>query len=72
MRKFFFLILLFSTAVVSMAMTTAERADSAYNAEDYRLAIELYNKAVAEDGVSAGIYYNLGNAYYRAGCWAVL
>lgn len=47
------------------ALTTAQRADSAYNAENYRQAIELYQQAIAADGVSSDIYYNLGNAYYR-------
>lgn len=40
-------------------------ADSAYNKEDYRMAIELYNRNIAENGPGADIYYNLGNAYFR-------
>lgn len=50
---------------VASALTTAQQADSAYNKEDYRLAIELYNRALAQDGASSTIYYNLGNAYFR-------
>lgn len=47
------------------ALTTAQRADSAYNAEDYRAAIELYNAAITADGPGTDVYYNLGNAYFR-------
>ena len=44
-----------------------EAADSAYMKENYAEAIDLYNKAISEDGVSSTLYYNLGNAYYRNG-----
>lgn len=54
-------------AVHAAAIATVERADSAYNKEDYPEAIRLYNQALSEGNVSAGIYYNLGNAYYRDG-----
>ena len=64
MKKILFLILL-SVTVSAKALTVAEEADSAYNKDDFRLAVELYNRALIEDGVSADVYYNLGNAYYR-------
>lgn len=44
-------------------------ADTAYmrgTAEDYLEAIRLYNEAIKKYGSSAAIYYNLGNAYFRA------
>lgn len=47
------------------AMTLAQQADSAYNAEDFRRAIELYNEAISTDGPGSDVYYNLGNAYFR-------
>lgn len=47
------------------AATLAQQADSAYNREAYVDAIRLYNEAIATDGVSSNILYNLGNAYYR-------
>ena len=50
----------------AFALTIGQRADSAYNAEDYRAAIELYKESIAKEGISSQIYYNLGNAYYRA------
>lgn len=43
------------------------KADSAYNAKNYEEAVALYTQAIEEEGVSAGILYNLGNAYYRLG-----
>lgn len=42
-------------------------ADSAYKAEDYGEARDLYLQSINTYGPSAKIYYNLGNAYYRAG-----
>lgn len=49
------------------ASPTTERADSAYNKEDYRKAIRLYTSAIENEGVSPELYYDLGNAYYRTG-----
>lgn len=43
----------------------ANKADSAYNKENYGEAVNLYLQSIDEDGVSSEIYYNLGNAYYR-------
>ncbi|MDE6691974.1 MAG: tetratricopeptide repeat protein [Muribaculaceae bacterium] len=66
MKRIIFVISLFFVAALSMsALTTAQQADSAYNVEDYRMAIRLYLKAIDDDGVSPEICYNLGNAYYR-------
>ncbi len=45
------------------AVTKAD-ADSAYVNEDYQTAIAGY-EALLQQGVSADLYYNLGNAYYR-------
>lgn len=57
--------LILVTTLGSVALTTAQQADSAYSKEDYRMAIRLYLQAIDSDGVSPEIYYNLGNAYYR-------
>lgn len=65
MKRIIFVISLFLVAVSASALTTAQEADSAYNREDYRLAIRLYHQAIESDGVSPEIYYNLGNAYFR-------
>lgn len=46
---------------------TVEQADSAYTADDFLTAARLYQESIDELGPSTGRYYNLGNAYYRAG-----
>lgn len=47
----------------TQAMTKAD-ADSAYAAGRYQEAIKCY-ETLLKQGVSADLYYNLGNAYYR-------
>ncbi len=44
-----------------------QQADSAYAADNFALAEELYLKAANEIGTSSTLFYNLGNAYYRQG-----
>lgn len=61
------IILLILPALTSIAGTFDQRADSAYNAEQYPDAINLYLEAIKTDGTSSTLYYNLGNAYYRNG-----
>lgn len=68
MKKILTIILLLvfgATAVCAQGLTLAQQADSAYNKEDYRLAIDLYNRSLTADGPGTDVYYNLGNAYYR-------
>lgn len=42
-------------------------ADVAYNEADYQKAVELYEQLIAQEYASAELYYNLGNAYFKAG-----
>lgn len=44
-----------------------KEAETAYTKEDYGKAIELYEGLLKSNGDSPEIYYNLGNAYYKAG-----
>lgn len=44
-----------------------ESADSAYSAGNYEEAVDLYNDVMQKEGSSAGLLYNLGNAYYKLG-----
>ena len=54
-------------AAPTVAASLAASADSAYTADDFPRAIALYSQALATDGHSPDLYYNLGNAYYRNG-----
>lgn len=59
-------LVLLATGICS-ATDTITRADSAYNAKDYTEAARLYNEAMMAEGTSAGLLFNLGNAYFQTG-----
>ena len=42
-------------------------ANEAYEAMNYKVAIETYAQLIAEGNVSADLYYNYGNAQYKSG-----
>ena len=44
---------------------TKAMGDSAYAEADYATAAHIYEQLIAEHGVSAAVYYNLGGAYYK-------
>lgn len=44
-----------------------EQADSAYNADNFQQAADMYLNVIQTEGPSAKLYYNLGNTYYRLG-----
>lgn len=44
---------------------TVADADSAYIKADYLTAIRMYEEILKDKGFSAGLYMNLGNAYYK-------
>ena len=46
---------------------TPQDADSAYMHEEFSRAIALYTDLLYSQGPNPEIYYNLGNAHYRAG-----
>ena len=58
------LVLLFVSISLSASTETRQQADSAYAQEHYQQAISDY-ETLLKQGVSAELYYNLGNAYYR-------
>lgn len=49
------------------ALTTLEKADSAYRVQNFRLALSLYENVLDTKGGSSDLYYNIGNANYRVG-----
>ena len=74
MKKGFLLKLMFCAVVLWPAASVSaqdrldtlwERANHAYTTGDYPTAIETYDSIRQEGYVSARLYYNLGNAYYK-------
>lgn len=53
--------------MATQAAPLVSEADSAYNSGDYKTAIEIYNEVADEQGVSAALLFNLGNAYLQNG-----
>lgn len=49
------------------ARAVLDEADAAYAATNFQAAARLYEKALALGFHAGGVYYNLGNAYYRQG-----
>jgi tetratricopeptide (TPR) repeat protein len=67
MKKIFLLLCL--QGIISCAFAQKEalnEAEKAYIQEDYTKAIEQYEEILTIYGESAEVYYNLGNAYYKA------
>ncbi|RNC64208.1 tetratricopeptide repeat protein [Proteiniphilum sp. X52] len=58
-----------ATPSAAVSDDAREAAAQAYRAQDYKESITLYEELIAqemaEDRVSAQLYYNLGNAYFR-------
>lgn len=61
------IILLFGTLAMRAESPLIAQADSAYNADDFRQAADMYLNVIQQDGPSVKLYYNLGNTYYRLG-----
>lgn len=71
MRQLLLTVFLVVSVFASNAQESiVEQAAKAYQGGEYRKAIELYQKeleaANGENQISAELYYNLGNAYFRA------
>ena len=64
MKRLFLILSLYSFYLATAFAVTKAAADSAYAHENYQRAAQLYEQ-VLKQGVSADLYYNLGNAYYR-------
>lgn len=52
-------------AAESKANAVAAEAEKEYNAGNYAKAVELYNSLLQKEGTSAGLLYDLGNAYIK-------
>lgn len=64
MNRLNIIILALAMAVSAFAQTKAD-ADNLYKAEKYTEAAAAYEKLLKGDQISANLYYNLGNAYYK-------
>lgn len=63
-----YLIAILSAVLVSLnagALTLDQQADSAYSADDFSLALTLYQEVLETEGSSSELYYNIGNCWYR-------
>lgn len=69
MRVILLILFLYSGALYSQENNTQlwEKANAFYTTEDYQQAISLYEKILSSGHESAKLYFNLGNAYYKAG-----
>lgn len=67
MNKIVSLLIIVFAALASQAASLAEQGDSAYTADDFQRAADLYTKAAETEGTSSALFYNLGNTYYRMG-----
>lgn len=65
-KKTLMLAFMFMVCISANAVVTKQMADAEYAKENYQEAIKQYNE-ILKDGVSADVYYNLGNAYFRTG-----
>lgn len=61
-----FLIQLIPLSLLADPKTDITKANTAYQAGFYENAIALYDKVIKEGYTSSELYYNLGNAYYKA------
>jgi tetratricopeptide (TPR) repeat protein len=52
---------------VADGATLFARGGSAYEAGKYAEALDLYTRALAEEGLTSGLAYNMGNAEFRLG-----
>ena len=66
MRKIFLSLLMLITCSLTFAQgTLTDQAADAYKAGDYPKAISLYEEIARTEGVSADLYYNWGNAFFK-------
>lgn len=68
MKKIFLFLFLFCFGLSIHAQEEImKEAETAYAQENYEEAIQKYESILTSYGESSQIYYNLGNAYYKAG-----
>lgn len=64
--KYVFVAVMSQLAIsIGLALPQVAKADSAYNAGNYLEAIDIYREVASQEGTSAALLYNLGNAYLQ-------
>ncbi len=69
MRKIIAIIAIFSIAFSAFASvddSLMQQGNTAYQNGDYELAIDCYHEIISHGNEGAILYYNLGNAYFKA------
>ena len=69
MRKIIAIIAIFSIAFSAFASvddSLMQQGNTAYQNGDYKLAIDCYHEIISHGNEGAILYYNLGNAYFKA------
>jgi tetratricopeptide (TPR) repeat protein len=63
------ILILFSFSLFSQENNNQlwEKANAFYTTEEYQQAVSLYEQILSSGQESAKLYFNLGNAYYKAG-----
>jgi tetratricopeptide (TPR) repeat protein len=69
-RIIIYIIQVFIIGTLQAEVALYEQANSAYESGNYAKADSMYTALLAEQGPSAEVYYNLGNACYKQQLWA--
>jgi tetratricopeptide (TPR) repeat protein len=64
-RLFYTILALLFTATVFAQSDLLQKANEHYTKEEYKQAIDDYNKILMTNMESSEVYFNLGNAYYK-------
>ncbi len=66
-KRLIFILVISSQSFSNQKIEKFQGANARYNDSDYIGAIQLYEQIASEKWQSGYLYYNMGNAYYRAG-----
>ena len=67
MNRLLYILVFISFSFSDQLTEKFQTANARYNDSDYIGAIQLYEQIASEKWQSGYLYYNLGNAYFRAG-----
>lgn len=60
-------VLFFALCAVAVGQSAGQQAEDLYREGKYQEAADEYNRVLTTGKESAGLYYNLGNCYYKLG-----